>query len=1096
MDVTSYGSSGSSGAPALNPGETGSTGGPGGGSTAVASSATDTENSATASGGQGGQGGDGMVPGSNAGGGGSAGTASASALTEFASTSLTSAFATATGGGGGSAGQAGSMGLGNSGTDGAAATGASAIDDNAAGAALASASGTGGSGGISIPDDDSINGVYFGSPYFGGNGAAATGITASAIGTTDADAAVMQTGGSGGGGTTGGNGASSNLTNAVSGSTTEAGTLTLTQMAFGGGGGAGEAGPGGTGGSATSSLTLNDATSATPSASINADIEATAGGSGGGITRAAQGGDATAAANVTGSGDLNVDVVATGGAGGASGIATNGQNGGDNVGGPASDGASASANGTAATTSATGSVMLSVAAFGGAGGAYEGYGIPNDAGNGAAPSGVSAFAIGGVLAQVSADEVGGNGGNGVGARGGDGASVNMSNAVGGTTVGGTLSLDQTVEGGNGGKGIPTPSYAYEPNLQGTGGDGGNASAGLTLDDRQSPSQSQAIDVSETAYGGAGGGEGDGTGGTVTPYGHGGSATVAADISTGNSLANGTATSVTVDIDAHGGGGQFAGNASATGIAAAAQATVTSSAEGRASTEVAGSTTAVAQATAFSGTVHAIADTLLTAATGPYANPITELYASASTSVAGLTVARAGATIGGSGSIDTTDQAVSDVVGTPTATPGGTDLSAGLVDLFEWDAGGTESAGATGTVTEESSLTVNLDLTQLSLTGDLLLDLHQATLVGTGVTGISFDLDAGSALVQENFTDPATAAAFFTDDVIDLGPIDQLTSATKSLSVSLDLRVTADPPGAGFFSDIELGASACYCPGTLILAEAGEVPIEQLAIGDRVVTADGTLETIRWIGRRSYDSRFLAGRPDILPVRIAAGALGRGRPRRDLLVSPQHAMGLHGVLVPAVVLINGVSITQPGVADAVHYVHLELDRHRLVLAEGSKSESFVDDDSRGQFQNAHEFRTLYPDHRTVPAAYCAPRVANGALLETIRREIETRAGLAAHGSGEDLRGHVDGIEGTVLRGWAQNPARPDMPVCLEVLAGRHVIGRMMADRFRADLRAAGLGSGCHAFELILPRSATRRALQVRRIADAVVLGGLQPAAGRA
>ncbi|WP_419728005.1 Hint domain-containing protein [Lichenicola sp.] len=1096
MDVTTYGASGSSGSAASNAGQTGGDGGPGSGAVAVAGSATDTENSATASGGQGGQGGDGLVPGSNAGAGGAAGTASASATTSVASTSLTEAFATATGGDGGGAGQPGSTGLGNSGTDGAASTGASAVDVNAEGGALASASGTGGDGGSSTPDDAFSTGIYLGGAHVGGNGAAATGTTASATGTTFADAAVRQTGGSGGSGTTGGNGAASSLTNAVSGSTTEAGTLTLTQLAFGGSGGQSKAEAGGTGGGASSSLTLNDATSATPSALVNADIEATAGSGGLGITGAALGGSATAAAGITGAGDLNIDVVATGGAGGAAGIASNGPDIGTYAGGRAGDGTTASATGTARTLSATGSVTLSVSALGGTGGAYEGFGIPNDGGNGGAPSGVSAFATGGIVADVSTDETGGDGGSSTGGRGGNGGSVSMVNAAGGTTIGGTLSLRQQVEGGNGGEGIPTPSYAYKPNVQGTGGDGGNASASLTLDDSQSTSQSQAIDVSETAYGGTGGGEGAGTGGTVTPYGHGGSAELAATISTGNSLESGAATSVTIDLDAHAGGGQFGGDASATGIGAAAQATIDSSAEARASTEIAGSATAVSQATALSGQVMASADTQLNAPAGHYANPITELDANASTSVAGLTVARAGASIGGVAGTDTTDQAVSDVVGTPASTPGGTDLSAGLVDLFDWDAGGTESAGATGTVTEESRLTANLDLTQLSLTGDLLIDLHQATLVGSGVTGVSLDIDVGSTSMHEQFTDPAAAVAFFTGNVIDLGPIDTLTTSTTFLSVSLDLRVTADPPGAGFFSDIELGASACYCPGTLILTEAGEMPIEQLAIGDRVLTAVGGVETIRWIGRRSYDSRFVAGRADILPVRIAAGALGQGRPRRDLLVSPQHAISLHGVLVPAVALINGVSITQPDLRDAVQYVHLELDRHQLIIAEGTPSESFVDDDSRGQFQNVAEFYGLYPDRHPVPAVYCAPRVADGPLLETIRREIDSRAGLAAPGSGEALRGYVDGIAGRVLRGWAQNPGRPDMPVCLEVLAGREVIGRVMADRFRADLRAAGLGSGCHAFELALPAGAARSVLEVRRATDAALLGRLSPAARRA
>jgi glycosyltransferase involved in cell wall biosynthesis len=67
---------------------------------------------------------------------------------------------------------------------------------------------------------------------------------------------------------------------------------------------------------------------------------------------------------------------------------------------------------------------------------------------------------------------------------------------------------------------------------------------------------------------------------------------------------------------------------------------------------------------------------------------------------------------------------------------------------------------------------------------------------------------------------------------------------------------------------------------------------------------------------------------------------------------------------------------------------------VILAEGAFSESFVDDDSRGIFQNAQEFQALYPDVVTVrPARYCAPRIAFGTQAEASRRRIAQRAGIA-------------------------------------------------------------------------------------------------------
>ena len=187
--------------------------------------------------------------------------------------------------------------------------------------------------------------------------------------------------------------------------------------------------------------------------------------------------------------------------------------------------------------------------------------------------------------------------------------------------------------------------------------------------------------------------------------------------------------------------------------------------------------------------------------------------------------------------------------------------------------------------------------------------------------------------------------------------------------------------------------ACYCPGTLILTDRGEVPVEALGIGDTVVTAAGQHRPVKWIGRRSYAGRFVAANRNVQPIRFRAGSLGHGLPRRDLLVSPQHAMVIDGVLIPAHCLVNGSTIVRDRL-DRVDYHHVELDTHDVLLAEGATSESFMDDDSRGVFHNAAEFTALYPD-APAPAGFCAPRVESGYWLEVIRGRLSAVAEGLAH-----------------------------------------------------------------------------------------------------
>lgn len=169
---------------------------------------------------------------------------------------------------------------------------------------------------------------------------------------------------------------------------------------------------------------------------------------------------------------------------------------------------------------------------------------------------------------------------------------------------------------------------------------------------------------------------------------------------------------------------------------------------------------------------------------------------------------------------------------------------------------------------------------------------------------------------------------------------------------------------------------CFTCGTMITTLRGEVAVEALSIGDRVVTRDNGLKTIRRISRRDFGYGQMSAAPHLQPMLIGMGALGKGLPERDMLVSPNLRMrvgaehfpisgvqvpGAQEALVAAKNLANSGSI-RPCSVLGVSYVLIEFDQTECVLANGTWAEAFCQsDDHAGAGTNAqrNELRELFP-----------------------------------------------------------------------------------------------------------------------------------------
>jgi Ca2+-binding RTX toxin-like protein len=287
--------------------------------------------------------------------------------------------------------------------------------------------------------------------------------------------------------------------------------------------------------------------------------------------------------------------------------------------------------------------------------------------------------------------------------------------------------------------------------------------------------------------------------------------------------------------------------------------------------------------------------------------------------------------------------------------GGNDtlLGGGNNDSIEGGAGNDSIDGGTGDDTVTGGGGDDVFVFGAGDGGDVITDFN---------TGNSGALDDGDQ-TNNDFLDlsPYYETIFdVREDLNDDGILNQSNGvATGSTALGGSITLTGVSASDLTFDNINV---ACFTAGTLIDTDEGPIAVEHLTSDMRLTTKDNGFQPVR-----AVVSRVVPGQCRFAPIVISKGALGNNR---ELVVSPAHRMMISGwrtelmfgcaeMLASAKSLTNGDTIYSRPV-DEVEYFHILLDRHEIIFAEGSETESYFLDSESLIDDAALELMALFPD----------------------------------------------------------------------------------------------------------------------------------------
>ncbi|WP_124296807.1 Hint domain-containing protein [Acetobacter pasteurianus] len=188
---------------------------------------------------------------------------------------------------------------------------------------------------------------------------------------------------------------------------------------------------------------------------------------------------------------------------------------------------------------------------------------------------------------------------------------------------------------------------------------------------------------------------------------------------------------------------------------------------------------------------------------------------------------------------------------------------------------------------------------------------------------------------------------------------------------------------------------CFLAGSMIRTSEGDVAVEDIQIGDQLVTFDWkhnkeVTHPVVWVGKAHAMVR--AGLPDDeagYPVRVLKDAIADGVPYKDMLITAEHCLFFEGKFVPVRMLVNGVSIFYDKSITSYDYYHVETEQHSVITADGMLTESYLDTGNRRAFRQEGKVATLRGAVQSWVEDAGAPLCVDRAFVEPLFHKLEAR-----------------------------------------------------------------------------------------------------------